>query len=117
MKEIRRRNLRALIDEYTADDKMSDGEFAELITVDDEGKRMDPSYLSQLKNGHRGIGESTARNIEVSLNLPADWMDKNRADPNNDDEVRLLALYRLCDDRGKDAILSVAERQVGYSKK
>ena len=33
------------------------------------------SYLSQLVNGHRNIGEKTARKIERVLGLHPGWMD------------------------------------------
>ena len=35
-----------------------------------------PSYLSQLLSGNRPFTEKTARTIEVSLDLPALWLDR-----------------------------------------
>lgn len=37
---------------------------------------MDASYISQMKNGTRAIGEKTARNIERSLELNEGWLDQ-----------------------------------------
>jgi hypothetical protein len=36
---------------------------------------LDPSYLSQLINGHRGFGEKAARKIEGICNLPINYFD------------------------------------------
>lgn len=36
---------------------------------------VEASYISQMLNGHRGIGEETARKIERSLRKPRGWLD------------------------------------------
>lgn len=37
----------------------------------------DASYLSQMLNGHRSIGEKTARKIESATGRPAGWLDSD----------------------------------------
>lgn len=44
-----------------------------------EAADLDESYASQLKNGHREIGDRTARKIEGALKLPAGWLDATQA--------------------------------------
>lgn len=41
------------------------------------GKRygFDATYLSQMLNGHRSVGEKTARKIESATGKPAGWLD------------------------------------------
>jgi SOS-response transcriptional repressor LexA len=36
---------------------------------------LDPTYISQMLNGHRNIGEKTARKIEVATGKPTGWLD------------------------------------------
>lgn len=35
----------------------------------------DPTYISQMLNGHRNIGEKTARKLEVAAGKPPGWLD------------------------------------------
>lgn len=55
-RDIRRQNLKKLISAYFKDQS----DFADKAD-------MDASYLSQMLNGHRNIGEKTARKIEHKL--------------------------------------------------
>lgn len=36
---------------------------------------VDPTYISQILNGHRAFGERAARNMEKKLDLPGNWFD------------------------------------------
>lgn len=63
MSEIRLNNLKKLVNGFD-----SQREFADAIDKT-------PAYLNHLMTGFRNIGEKTARQIEVSLNLPRGWMD------------------------------------------
>lgn len=36
---------------------------------------LDPSYLSQIINGHRGFGEKAARKMELQMGLTPGWLD------------------------------------------
>lgn len=38
---------------------------------------VDPSYISQIKSGHRGFGEEAARTLEVALELPKFYFEPN----------------------------------------
>lgn len=42
---------------------------------------VDPSYISQIKSGHRGFGEEAARTLETALELPKFYFEPN--DPTN----------------------------------
>ena len=76
--DIRRRNLRRLLEQYK-----SMAEFADKVDKD-------PSYLSQIigKNPTKGIGSKIARSIEKSLEKPDGWLDREHAvqahNPNTD---------------------------------
>jgi hypothetical protein len=41
---------------------------------------VDPTYISQLLNGHRNFGERAARAMEAKLGLPAGGLDRTGAD-------------------------------------
>lgn len=38
---------------------------------------IDPSYISQIKSGHRGFGEEAARTLETALDLPKFYFEPN----------------------------------------
>lgn len=38
---------------------------------------VDPSYISQIKSGHRGFGEEAARTLETALELPKFYFEPN----------------------------------------
>ena len=63
MTNIRSESLLLLIDEY--------GGQAKLAAALD----VTPGYINQLKTARRGIGEKSARTIEIKLDLPEGWMD------------------------------------------
>lgn len=45
---------------------------------------VNPSYLSQLRGGHRKFLESAARNLEAKLNLPPLYFDLSNSDDTDD---------------------------------
>jgi transcriptional regulator with XRE-family HTH domain len=61
---IRLRNLRFLVEQTE-----SIADFARKYLLD-------PTYISQLLNGHRSIGEKAARNLELKIGLEPDWLDR-----------------------------------------
>lgn len=65
--EIRKLNLRRLIERSSPSGKVAD--FAKTYDID-------ASYLSQLLNKHRTMGEKSARNIEIKVGLSAGDLDK-----------------------------------------
>jgi hypothetical protein len=80
IKDIRRRNLLALINDYLfRHPKSGKAGFAEEVGIP-------PSQLSQLSSdrGIRNIGDVMARRIEVSLALPHGWMDSPKWDASNE---------------------------------
>ena len=76
--DIRRRNLRLLIEEY------ANGNLYRFVEVTCKGSM---SYkglqrIASLTNGpqkRRNLGSMLARRIEVQLRLPRGWMDQNRS--------------------------------------
>ncbi len=74
LKEIRRKNLRKLIDQLLAD-KIYDRQEDFAVSVG-----IDKTYLSQMlmepdQKGSRGVSEAKARQIEKELNLDANFLD------------------------------------------
>ena len=63
--EIRRKNLVALIKEHGGQKSL-----AELV------RPTAPGYISQLVNGTRNVGGTTARRFEKQLGKPHGWMDQ-----------------------------------------
>lgn len=99
-RRIRINNLKSLIDGFR-----TLKEFAEFAD-------MDPSHVSQIKNGHIGMGTSVARKIEFKFNKQKGWIDiphgqqedpeiysiESHADPinlQNDDGIPPETLQRL----------------------
>jgi phage repressor protein C with HTH and peptisase S24 domain len=68
IKELRKRALAKLIGDQRTKD------FAD--THD-----LDPSYLSQILNGHRGMGEKAARKMEIKIGLAEGALVSPRMDP------------------------------------
>lgn len=74
VKEIRRRNLSALLQAYKDAHVSPQGkpatnkEFAAFIDVAEK-------HLSQMLGGHRDMGDDVARRIEGRLRKPHGWMD------------------------------------------
>jgi len=80
IKDIRRRNLLALINDYLfRNPKSGKAGFAEEVGIP-------PSQLSQLSSdrGVRNIGDVMARRIEESLALSRGWMDSPKWDASNE---------------------------------
>ncbi len=81
-KDIRRKNLRTLIDKHVSQGKTK-AAFAELIGLQ-------PTQLSQItsENPSRKIGDTIARRIEANIGLPVGWLDvpqyANQIDSNRD---------------------------------
>lgn len=65
--ELRRLNLENLAGGFSS--------YAEM------GRRggIDPTYISQMINGHRKIGEKSARNLELKLGMPTGWLDQDHS--------------------------------------
>ena len=61
--QARVKNLIKLINEYGTQAKLA------------EVTGFDASFISQLKTGHRPMGEKVARSIEASTGRPPLWMD------------------------------------------
>lgn len=57
-------NIRALIEEMG-----SQASFCRRFNLN-------PTYISQLLNGHRTFGERAARKIEAKLGVPPGWLDR-----------------------------------------
>ncbi|WP_431612990.1 S24 family peptidase [Enterobacter chengduensis] len=80
IKEIRRRNLQALLNDYLLrKPRAGKAKFAEEIGIP-------PSQLSQLTSDReiRNIGDVMARRIESTLKLDYGWMDSQQWGPNPD---------------------------------
>ncbi len=68
-KSIRRLNLLIL-----------ESEHGKLATIERKtGGIVTASYLSQIKNGSRNMGDDVARKLESSLGLEHGWMDRTQA--------------------------------------
>jgi len=67
VRETRRLNLKMLVER-----KASTADFARFYQVD-------ATYISQLLNGHRNMGEKSARNLEAKCGLPEKWLDQSQS--------------------------------------
>jgi transcriptional regulator with XRE-family HTH domain len=67
--DIRLGNLRLLISKYGGQRRLADA------------AEMNPSHLSQIVTGRRGLGETLARRIEETLGLPHLWLDQRDGVP------------------------------------
>jgi len=75
--EARIKKLRALVEE--------DGgpaEFARKRSRPDADKPIDPTFISQILNGHRSFGEKAAANMERRAGLPPRYFDDHIAESN-----------------------------------
>ena len=70
IKEIRTQNLLQLIED--AGSMQALAERAQRVE-----ETINANYLSQLKNGTKGMGDKYARKLESALGLPTDWMDSD----------------------------------------
>lgn len=64
---------------------------------------VDPTYISQLLNGHRSFGERAARKMEERLSLVRGWFDLPDEIDEGDDQYlqEAVTLLRQLDTRGK----------------
>lgn len=69
IRKLRIDNLRALVEK--------EGSIAAFSRKYD---KVDPTYISQLLNGHRSFGEKAARNMENRIGLPVGYLDVGAAD-------------------------------------
>jgi transcriptional regulator with XRE-family HTH domain len=83
MNETRKANLRRIISKATPSGQVAD--FARKYSLD-------PSYISQLLNEHRNIGEKSARNIEAKLGLELLDLDKPIGDQDSLEAATALAM-------------------------
>ena len=67
--DLRRFNLRKVIDGVGGSSKMTDVAFCEAYNLN-------PSHISQLIKGHGSFGERAARNLEKKIGLPEFYLDK-----------------------------------------
>ena len=98
MKEIRRRNLHLLAFEATTQANLAQRlgmEYREIVTY--------------FKNVHTSVSDSLARHIEVVMNKPNGWMDRDNCSVAlTDDEWSLLFAYRAGTDRDRVILRAVA---------
>ena len=71
--EIRRARIKALVVNAQRDEGLSQTQFA-------KKHGLDPSHLSQMLTGNRGIGASVTRRIEESLMLERGYLDRPLSD-------------------------------------
>jgi transcriptional regulator with XRE-family HTH domain len=82
IQEIRRRKLLALRAEYKTFEALEDK------------TGVAASYLSQIKNGTRNMGNRVARKIELKIGQQRGWMDRADETSLPQDELALLLQYR-----------------------
>lgn len=69
--ELRQRNLRKILDDAVSSGiSKNDADFC-------SQHDLNPSYISQMLNGHRSIGEKSARNIERKIGLQDKALDED----------------------------------------
>lgn len=70
------------------------------------------NYTNWKKQTPKG---ETLKQIADALNVSVDWLLEREGAP-EPDEVHLLENYRICDDAGKETIISIAELQAKRCK-
>lgn len=88
-------------------------EFAKQFSRGDADKPIDPTYISQLLNGHRNFGEKAARNMEKRAGLAAYYFDGSEI--LNPLEAQLVAMYRQLPESFKDALLQDANKYLSLA--
>lgn len=83
-------------------------DFAKQYSRPDADKPIDPTYISQLLNGHRNFGEKAARNMEKRAGLAAYYFDGSEM--LNPLEAQLIAMYRRMPERFQDALMQDANK-------
>lgn len=70
---------------------------------------VDPTYVSQLLNGHRSFGDRAARNMEEKIGKPPGWLDQDHSGAGlTHDEQTLLHGFRVADASEKAVMLTLA---------
>jgi transcriptional regulator with XRE-family HTH domain len=67
--EVRRARIKALVDKAKRDEGLNQAQFA-------RKHGLDPTHLSQMLKGKRGIGNAIAMRIEDSLMLERGYLDR-----------------------------------------
>lgn len=93
VQELRIRRLRALV-------KHAGGPaaFVRALRPDVDGKPLEPSYISQLLNSHRGFGEKAARKLAGRAGLPSNYFDVGPDDEADEAGVPVVGTAQLGDD-------------------
>ena len=78
IKQLRRVNLLLAMEQWLSEQQSDNGrprerDFAAYCGIN-------PEHLSQMKHGHRQIGDSIARRLEQKLGKPYAWMDLRQTD-------------------------------------
>jgi transcriptional regulator with XRE-family HTH domain len=73
-----------------------------------------PSRLSNWEHGTRMIGVDEAKKLAPALGTTAEYLLTLTDEKPDPQEVALLEFYRLCDERGKRATLSTAEKELAF---
>lgn len=107
IRDIRRRRLKQLIAQKKSDGEVkNNADFA-------RRHQIDTSYLSQILNGHRKIGEQAARKLEGQIGLSHGHLDGD--DPIaglSVHEREALYLIRLAPEDYRDRLLGVMEGKI-----
>jgi transcriptional regulator with XRE-family HTH domain len=99
--KIRQDNLGVLIGQY--------GSMEALAAAAD----VSSSYLSQIKNGTRGMGSRFARKLEASLSLPQGWFDQvGVARPDAVSIPIELALFRKLSRAQREALVVILRAMI-----
>lgn len=100
LNDVRVANLRALVQKAGSQAKLAR-----------QHPGLDPTYVSQLLNGHRNFGEKSARKIETLLKLPYLYLDKDSSAENTIEinESNLLFYYRNLSDNQKAIIKTLMQ--------
>lgn len=98
--QIRREKLLELIAEY--------GNIERVAALADQSA----SYLSQVKNQTRNMGNRVARSIEMGLGLPEGWMDIADSPPATDLVSQELLYFRRLTREQREAIVVILEAMV-----
>ena len=100
--KIRQDNLGVLIGQY--------GSMEALAAAAD----VSSSYLSQIKNGTRGMGSRFARKLETSLSLPQGWFDQvGIARPDAVQSIPIeLALFRKLSRAQREALVVILRAMI-----
>lgn len=113
MREVRRRRLQKLVD-----DSGGPAAFARNRSTR-SGDGINPTYVSQLLNGHRQFGEKAARSMESRAGLQPFYLDGEvdqllTAASLDADEWLLLKGYRLASPERKAIMLGIARESVPH---